>query len=270
MIPKFDSIIEQRKLNRHERRMFDSSGGSKKLARDLVNSLYRSTFESDNGFTSLDAFIACFCTHADDRPHVQKNGLGQWRGYSGGDGFCIVFDTPALSHLLGREFDTSYWVHLQINPVRYAVHEASLDDLLPELIEAGASTLREFFSDVQIPEMGMPEFLAGATLFTHQGFLEEREVRIVAIPGTKALHAQGKREHPDSQDLPLVNILGDANSERRYIPPFNRCDSQLPIVGVIVGPSRNREANVEFARLVVGSTIPVKCSVTPWLPPHLP
>lgn len=177
-----------------------------------------------------------------------------------------MFDTPSLCDLLGKEFDTHYWVYLQPDAVRYAVDEVPLDDLFPELVQRGAKTLEDFLSGIRTPEMGVPEFLGGATLFKHQGFLEEREVRIVAIPGTKALRDQGKLEHADFPNLPLPNILSQSDNGRRYISLFDGSGAQLPIVRVLVGPSRNQTANAQFARSVVGS-IPVTCSATPWLPP---
>lgn len=72
LVPRFRSIIEQRNPNRQWRRSFEAAGGCKKLARDFVNSLYQATFQSDGGFTFLEAFIACFCTHAADNPYVRS------------------------------------------------------------------------------------------------------------------------------------------------------------------------------------------------------
>jgi len=269
LVPRFQSTVDQLNPSRHLRRTLETTGGCEKLARDFVDSLYQATFESSGGFTFVEAFIACFCTHAEDRSYVQQHGLlSQWRGYSGGDGFCIVFDTPRLCRRFAEEFDAHYWVYLRSDAVRYAVDEVPLDELFPELVEAGAKTLKDFLlARIRTPEMGIVEFLTGATLFKHQGFLEEREVRIVAIPGTKALSDQGKREHADFPDLPLPNILTNPDNGRRYIPLFDGISSQLPIVRVIVGPSRSQTANARFARSVVGSEIPVICSATPWLPP---
>jgi hypothetical protein len=159
-------------------------------------------------------------------------------------------------------------VYLQSDAVRYAVDEMPLDDLFPELVEAGAKTLKDFLlSGIRTPEVGIVPFLTGATLFKHQGFFEEREVRIAAIPGTKALSDRGKLEHADFPDLPLVSILTHPATGRRYISLFDGATSGLPIVRVIVGPSRNQTANAHFARSIVGSAIPVTCSATPWLPP---
>lgn len=267
LVSRFRNVIDQLNLSRHLRRVFEATGGYEKLARDFVNSLYQTTFESSGIITSVETFVACFCTHAEDRPYVQEHGLlSQWRGYSGGDGFCIVFDTPSLCHRLMEEFDTHYWVFLQSDAVRYAVDEVPLDELFPGLVEAGEKTLKDFLAGIRIPEMSIVEFLTGATLFKHHGFLEEREVRIVAIPGTKAMREQSRREHADFRDLPIPSILTHPDTGRRYISLFDGT-TQLPIARVIVGPSRNQIANARFARSIVGSAIPIICSATPWLPP---
>jgi hypothetical protein len=49
----------------------------------------------------------------------------------------------------------------------------------------------------ELQEFAVPEFLMGATLLKDPAYREEREVRIVAIPGTKKLMARGLRIHPD-------------------------------------------------------------------------
>lgn len=145
--------------------------------------------------TSTAAFIASFCTHADqqpdgrfyDRSYERVNGLlSQWRSYVGSDGYCVVFDTAKLSHILASEFDARYWVHMKIDPVHYAVQEASPGAAFFALVNAGAQTLTDFFNGQRTPEMGVQEFLIAASLFKHQGFREEQEVRVVAIPNGKS------------------------------------------------------------------------------------
>lgn len=268
LAPRFDEIVERRNPNRHLRRLYEKTGGSVTLAKDLVNSLYSATFEG-TGFTSLEAFVASFCSHSGDRPYEQENGLlSQWRGYSGHDGYCLVFDTPELCALLGQEFDTHYYVHLQIDAVQYAVDGISLDALFPSLVNAAAQSLQQFFDGTPFPELGVTDFLTGATLFKQEGFREEREARIVAIPGTAALRDQARREQPDFPDLPLPEIRVLPEIDRNYIPLFDGCSTRLPIERVIVGPSRNQAANAAFARGLLGPSIPVTCSATPWLPPN--
>jgi hypothetical protein len=118
LAPRFDEVIQQLNLTDAHRQIYVDSGGPEKLASDLVNSLYASTFEQRDGYGPVEPFVASFCTHAADQPYEQENGLlSQWRGYSGGDGYCLVFDAEALANLLGDEFDRSYWLHMSISEV---------------------------------------------------------------------------------------------------------------------------------------------------------
>ena len=268
MTGRFGSVLFKRGLTAKEAQLLGRTGGSGKLASDFVNALFQSTFEGQQRLTGVEAFISCFCTHTDDRAYVRENGLlSQWRGYSGGDGFCIVFDTRSLCHLLGSEFDSRYWVHLQMKPVSYALDDTPLERLFPELIDAGEKSLRDFLSGIREPEMAVLEFLEGATLFKHQGFEEEREVRIVAVPGTEDLRMQAEKEHANfhANPVPTIATLSDG---RDHVTLFKGLNSSLPIVQVIVGPSRNQAENAAFARSIAGDNINVHCSATPWLPPR--
>ncbi len=143
-----------------------------------------------------------------------------------------------------------------------------LDVQFPSLVNAAAQSLQQFFDGTPTPELGLTDFLTGATLLKHEGFREEREARIVAIPGTAALRDQARREQPDFPDLPTPEIRVLPESDRHYIPLFDGFSARLPIERVIVGPSRNQAANAAFARDLLGPSIPVTCSATPWLPPH--
>ena len=267
LAPRFDTIIERRNPPSQLRELYDSTGGSTKLAKDLVDSLYGATFEGI-GFTALEAFVVSFCTHANDQPYEQENGLlSQWRGYSGQDGYCLLFDTPSLCAHLGREFDSRYWAYLQMDAVRYAIDGVALDTHFPNLGAVAANSLQEFFDGVPVPELGVVDFLTGATLLKHQGFREEREVRIVAIPGTAELREQALIEQPDFRDLALPEIRKRPDGVRHYIPLFEGSDARLPIERIIVGPSRRQADNAAFARELLGPSVPIVCSVTPWVPP---
>lgn len=270
MTRKFSSLIFKRGIDSREAQLLGSTGGSRKIASDFVDALFQSTFDGEQTTTRVEAFVSCFCTHTDDTPYVRANGLlSQWRGYSGGDGFCIVFDTRSLCDLIGMEFDSRYWVHLQMRPVSYAFDDTLLEDLFPELVDAGEKSLRDFLSGISVPEMGVKEFLEGATLFKHQGFQEEREVRIVAIPGTEALRIEGMKQHLNFPANPVPNIIPSDDGRRRVIL-FDGLGIQLPISRLIVGPSRNQAENVKFARSILRDGIRIDCSATPWLPPKLP
>lgn len=269
LAPRYDEIIAKRSLGVDS---YQHEGGSPRLAHDFVDSLYGETFDENRKLTSMAAFISSFCTHADEQPdgriydraYERNNGLlSQWRSYGGADGYCIVFDTAKLSHILATEFDARYWVHMKIDPVHYAVQGAAPSLAFPAMVDAAAQTLADSLNGQPAPEMRVPEFLVAATLFKHQGFREEQEVRIVAIPATDALRAEALK-HPEFQDKPVPEVHARSHG-RRYVILFDGLGVELPIRRVIVGPSRQQEKNVNFARSILKPEIPVVPSATPWL-----
>jgi hypothetical protein len=261
--PRYDALVSS--LNRHTRRCYRKGGSGKGVASDLVNALYKSTFENEGGFTALDAFVTSFSTYSDDTPFVRANGLDtQWAEYAGKDGFCMVFDTAALAQLLGREMDTRYWVCLSLRPVRYAVEGTPIEAIFPELVDAAADTLRQCL-DGSPHDIGLREFLVGSSLLKGAKYKEEREVRIVAIPGTKPLSDQARKEYPEEfKVMPIPEIGMRAGSTRRYVSVFEPLNLRLSLARVIVGPSDRQEENAVFARSLIGD-VPVSCSQCPLL-----
>jgi hypothetical protein len=242
---QFDAILTC--LNQAGRDVLEESGGTAQLARDFVNSLYGATFDGQATFGALDAFLVSFSTHARDDEFVRVNGLdSQWARYASPDGLCIVLDTTAFAQHLGLEADARYWIGPRLDPVRYA--DAAIEELFPELVAESGNTLRRFLAGVEYPEMGVPEFLAGATLLKGADFRSEREVRVVAISGNQALSDQAATDHPsDFTVLPLPAVRQRPGG-RRYVTLFESLGLKLPIKRVIVGPSTRQEENVALAR----------------------
>jgi hypothetical protein len=272
LAPKFDAVIQQRNLTAEQLKLYADSGGPEKLASDFVTSLYAATFEQKQAYGPVDAFVASSCTHAADQPYEQKNGLlSQWRGYSGGDGYCLVFDSSTLANLLADEFDRLYWLHLSIGEVTYDREGVSVATIFPKLFAACVSNLEEFFKGDATPELNTAaDFWESASRFKHRGFFEEREVRIVAIPGSSELAKHTKREHPEFEEKPLPDVRPRPASGPLRIALFEGRGVTLPIKRVIVGPARSRDEmaeKVKIARNLVGDGVQVDCSHTPWIPP---
>jgi hypothetical protein len=244
---------------------------AERVAKDFVEGLYRVTFENTGSFSFAEPFIASFCSHASDQPYEKKHGLlSQWRGYGAGGGYCIVFDTLKLSELLGLEFATYYWIYLQIAPVHYALDTASVRNLFPTMIERCDYFIAGLLEGTvpPPPDDAFAPFVAAATLFKHYAFSEEREVRIVAIPGSDEIQKAAQAEYPDQfKASPLKDIrMRDAgNGKRRYIALFETLGAQLPIKRVIVGPSRYQNENYERAKTLLGQIAPVSLSATPFI-----
>jgi hypothetical protein len=196
---------------------------SERIAKDFVDGLYKVTFQNNASFSFAEPFITSFCSHPADQPYEKEHGLlSQWRGYGGDGGFCIVFDTVKLAKLLDQEFERHYWLHLHISPVHYALSTASIKNIFPKVIEVCGYFIAGILEGRAPPPMdgGFVPFAAGATLFKHHGFSEEREVRIVAIPGSDEVQKRVQAEYPaefKASPLKCVRERASSSGKRRYI-----------------------------------------------------
>jgi hypothetical protein len=211
----------------------------------------------------LDAYLFSFSTHAEDNAFDREHGIpSQWERYAGPEGYCLVFDIREIAQMLGREMDARYWARLTLDPVRYA--DQRIEDIFPELVNASADTLRQFIDGVKFPDMAVTEFLAGATLLKGARYKAEREVRIVAIPGTAKMAKYAAKEYPDQFDAtaPLPQIRVRPNTTRRYIALFDGLDLRLPIKRVIVGPGAKQEERAERAHTMLSNVAvtPSQCT----------
>jgi hypothetical protein len=108
-------------------------------------------------------------------------------------------------------------------------------------------------------------FVSSATAFKHQGFYEEREVRLVAMAGTKlAAEVMRKAGHTPAP-LKEVDKTSRDGRGRRHISLFGKDFAPLPLKRVIVGPSRSQDANAAFAQKIVGAKVSVSKSATPYI-----
>ena len=141
-----------------------------------------------------------------------------------------------------------YWARLTLNPVRYA--DQPIECIFPELVNTSADTLQQF--------------LDGATLLKGAPYKPEREVRIVAIPGTAERAKYATEEYPDQFDAnaPLPDIKTRPNTDKRYVALFDGLGLRLPVKRVIVGPGARQEERAERARSMLGD-VPVTMSRCP-------
>lgn len=251
LLETMSAVLEQevKKHNAGIRNQFYKHGGAKPLARDFVASLYASTFERDDAGFAVDAYTTSFSTHAADTPYERGNGLeSQWKFYAQ-DGFCLVFDTDKLGDLLGKEFDRFDFTHLNLEDVRYLRDGDRLPDYFDFIEPALKVVAEQCFKKFQKQEMGTIEFLRCATLLKRSEFREEREVRIIAIPGAHGYQEQGAREYPDQFVKKPIPQIEDR--PKRHITLFRNAGIKLPIKRVIVGPSAHQAENAEFARSIV-------------------
>jgi hypothetical protein len=269
---RFREIIRRRKRDsvRIQNRFSKMGGllkGSRELAHDLIQTLYNTTFINPKPFA--EPFITSPCTHAKQRYEQEHGLLSQWRGYGGDGGFCVVFDSQKLAELLVLEAKAHFYLHLDIVEVRYALPGISISDLFPDLMHVLDQYLLASLEGLQgTAEEVFPPFAAGATSYKHEGFKEESEVRIVAIPGSQQFLNQARSEYDKDFDAgPVKKVYTrERNSgKHRHIVLFETLKTKLPIKRVIIGPSRHQNENLDKARSMIRNTFPLSCSATPYI-----
>jgi hypothetical protein len=247
------------------------AGGTEKvatgLARSLVDIMYQITFDS---LEFGAPFIASFCSHAADQSYERDHGLlSQWRGYGSAGGYCIVFKTAEIIELLKKEFADFHYTHMNINSARYNHQGDDISSTFSELVNYCELFVSDALDGNRDPSRddGLGPFLEGATLLKHQGFHEEREVRIVAMPCPKELQARMFQEDRNlvARTIKEVFTLKRNAATTRHISLFETSGRELPISRVIVGPSRDQQTNVAKARELLGPRITISKSETPFI-----
>lgn len=212
-------------------------------------------------------YVSSFCAHTFDQSYEQENGLlSQWRGYADG-GYAIVFDTKGLCNLCQAEGGRFYYSAIQFGDVVYDGDEqgfaeefgATIEKVKEgflRFIETGGMEVGEIYGDV----------ISMFTRLKHRGFMEEREVRIVALPMTREIEVEYKRVDQTyvAPERPMKHILRREDGAP-YIELFEiEHEDRLPIKRIIVGPqNRQEEAEQEVMKLVSGTSIEVHRSATP-------
>jgi hypothetical protein len=254
--PRMDAIIE--KLNLRLRQIWNSAGGGAKIARDLVNSLYGAIFDGEAAYSALDPYLFSFSTHAADGSFDREHGIRcQWERYATFDGYCLVFDINDIAKMLQAEGETRFWSWLMLEPVRYA--DRKVEEIFPELIYAAADTLRQFVGGIMHPEMQVSEFLRGTTLLKGAVYESEREIRIVAVPGSTEIAKYAAQQHRAefNSTVPLPEIRLRSDCGKRYVALFDGLGQRLPIKRVIVGPGGQQVERALHARSILGKDIPI-------------
>jgi hypothetical protein len=249
----------------HGGREFVAAG----LAESMVTALYKVTYGHHTKLQFGAPYITSFTTHTTN--YERQHGLlSQWRDY-GREGYCIVFDTSALSEMLMTDFDHAYFVHLNLAEAIYALEEFDIEEKFGALLTRCEQYIGEVLNNGQASEMiedGFAPFAAATTLFKHQGFREENEVRIVAIPGTQYLSEKTKAQFPAFVERPIVephkSTRADGKTIRQHITLLSHAGGHLPIMRIIVGPGPDQAGRAAHARNLAGDTLDITRSDIPW------
>ena len=96
--------------------------------------------------TGDEIYILSFCGEHKNS-YINDNGLlSQWRGYSSGGGFAIVFDTLKLEQLFEVEARKYEYNAMHLSDVIYSNNEERLKTALSEDLSVVAEDVRELFS----------------------------------------------------------------------------------------------------------------------------
>jgi hypothetical protein len=238
------------------------------LARIWGNALYRVVFADDDTERTAYCCTACFCSHARDRPYEREHGLlSQWRGYGKDGGFCFVFDTAKLWGLFEKERDAFFYAYTDVRKAFYPREPSKQIECFTELLDTSESVINTALlgnRDFSVDQTLLP-FVSSATAFKHQGFHEEREVRLVAMAGTKLAADIVREAGQTPAPLKEVHRTIRDGRERRHISLFGKDFAALPLKRIIVGPSGSQDANAAFAQKIVGAKVPVCKSATPYI-----
>ena len=260
---------------------FETLGGVAKLANTdggmIISVMRELLFGSETKAGMGIPFIVSFTTH--DEEYNRRHGmLSQWRGYGGGDNVAISFATEGLERLLQRELNQFQYLTCSIADVIYCREEVNFVERFPQLFDA-----LEQFSQLIVGGWGdndelLQEMLAvlsagllpAAGRVKHPAFHEEKECRIIAgIPDESYLDRfvefGGAEVH-----MKKVHFRNGVDGSIPFIKLFEDLDERLPISRILVGPSRNQQANEQAVYQAVcehagRETIRIDCSDMPFV-----
>lgn len=222
-------------------------------------------------------FVVSFTTHAADTDrdgYHRRNGmLSQWRGYGGDDGVALVFHRDDISQLLDRESELYVLWPCDIHHVIYDENSLDVEEQFPDFFrglqeEIKAFVKHDFAASEQIQTEKVAPHIPGiAGRFKHDAFHEERECRIVVGVIAESIHDEPIwKENRATKSFKQVHFRKGNYSSVPYIRLFEEAGVNLPIKRIIVGPSRNQEANFEMVQeFVIKRGICVEKSKTPFV-----
>jgi len=233
---------------------FETLGGLARLAnvdggmivRVMRESLFGSKAKAGMGIP----FIVSFTTH-DEEYHRRHGMLSQWRGYGGSDNVAISFATEGLEHLLQKEVDQYQYLTCSISDVIYCREEVDFVKRFPQLFSLLKRFLQSMFAgwndnDEQLQEILADltrDLLPAAARVKHRAFQEENECRIIAgIPDESYLDQLEELGRAEVH-MKKVHCRTPIGERIPFIKLFEDLDERLPINRILVGPSRNQQAN---------------------------
>jgi len=217
----------------------------KKKSEDWANYCKLIQDHVDN-YTSVGVYVCCFC--------ASDNLLSQWRNYGGnGTGVRIAFNSQRC-HDIATACSTDYGI-MKLWRVSYDSAEESeiFEDAIDFAFKFPLSLEERAFQAVKLIEFFVPTI-------KNKDFREEDEYRLIFIPPPNC-PVKPRFRVGRGMVIPYYSLreLSGKLDDELY---------RLPITGVRVGPSMNRELNAESIQMMLEhagySGIKVDQSSTPY------
>lgn len=264
--------------------LIEKHGGLEKAVMAESNRLITAIRKVADDFN--EPYVVSFCGTKD--PRIAQHGLlSQWRGYGADGGYAIVFDTKGLESLLQEEVETyMYRRPSWFCSINYHDGENS-DEEFQKGEEILNSSIVDFLKtgdkEKLWPIYGATNFLSCLT--KHEGFREEKEVRVVVIRPTeitvKDTSSGGEARpvrfvHHHSRNgklVPYIRLFEGITSPFDYKLPTENIaappNKKLLIKAIIVGPHPDKEKRGKAVGLLLkqhGIDAEVIVSDIPYLP----
>ena len=220
----------------------EASGGEENALAEAEKLL---TWIRDETLEFNTPYTASFCLPS----KTSDNGLlSQWRGYGVDGGYAIVFETKGLEQLLDLEAKGFHYQKLSWGDVEYYDEDSPQKAKHPETIEQ-ESIVRGVLHQLILngENKAIDELYNAITWLScahkHDGFAEEKEVRIVAVPANDLIHEQAVKQGEIRPRKP-IHVAMNSGTPVPHIMLFESAmqasPQKLPIKKIIVGPHPNR------------------------------
>lgn len=229
--------------------------------REMCGRIHERFFGLRNGLNRsfLNTYITSFCLSSRMDPYSQENGLlSQWRGYGRDGGYAVEFLAKDIEKLIRKNRDQ--FNHIRLNSVIYQGQDERAENLLGKDINGLYRLLKNLNFKETDPTRKLASVFEGyikcACRFKHQGFEEEKEVRIASSIYWDEGKSKGEQYRvKDGFLIPYITLFQQTDE-----------DDCLPIKRIIVGPHRNQEKHANAIRHMINEAdIEIYCSKTPFI-----
>ena len=263
-----------------KREIAERHGGAAKISAmdgaTTMNIMKSLLFGNDTSQGMGIPFVASFTAH-EEEDHCQSGMLSQWRGYGGDQRVAIVFDTARLEDLLHSECGRFAYLSGSVASAVYYDEELDLEARFPNLFDAlkiysehvvgGLKNDKQALRNLELLTCSL---LPAVGRLKHPAFREEEECRVI-VGVCHESHAD-KFSQFEGQQRPfkMIHRRSGLCGLIPYIRLFEDLGEELPILRILVGPSRNQSANSEAVhklldRLARGRAIEVQESEIPYV-----